>query len=98
MDQQSTGDALLDQPDQNFEDGSKELDGCTAWTDLVNDMAWVILPSLFNHEEYRTAKLSGKGEEYIKSNYTFYAPFTQIDNKRTWVYRVADSKSSKVEK
>ncbi|KAF9580133.1 hypothetical protein BGW38_003347 [Lunasporangiospora selenospora] len=88
---------MLYHPDQDFEDASKELDGCTTWTDLANDMVWVILPSLFNYDEFKAARLSGKGEDYVKSNCTFYAPYSQLYNKRTWVYREATNKSVKAE-
>ncbi|KAF9583489.1 hypothetical protein BGW38_009344 [Lunasporangiospora selenospora] len=82
-------------PDQDFEDGARDLDGSTSWIDPDIAMVWVILPGLFNYDEYKLAKLSGKGEEYIKGNCTFYAPYSQLYNKKAWVYRDASNKSTK---
>ncbi|KAF9576366.1 hypothetical protein BGW38_008157, partial [Lunasporangiospora selenospora] len=44
-------------------------------------------PGSFNSDDYRRAKLDGKGEEFVKSNYTFCCPFSQLGNKKKWVYR-----------
>ncbi|KAF9578209.1 hypothetical protein BGW38_006112, partial [Lunasporangiospora selenospora] len=60
---------------QEYEDGSKDLDGCTSWVDTDGDMMWVMMPGTFDYKELIKAKNIGKAEEFVKNNYTFYAPY-----------------------
>ncbi|KAF9968973.1 hypothetical protein BGZ73_008954 [Actinomortierella ambigua] len=73
--------------EQYNDDASKELDGCTSWIDMANDMAWVMLPGTFDGDELQQAKANGRAEEFVKKNYTFCAPQSQLANRKTWVYR-----------
>ncbi|KAF9163795.1 hypothetical protein DFQ27_002471 [Actinomortierella ambigua] len=76
---------------ENNEDASKELDGCTSWIDMTNDLAWVMMPGSFDRDELNVAKAKGRAEEFVKKNYTFCAPQSQLANRKTWVYRDANN-------
>ncbi|KAF9580933.1 hypothetical protein BGW38_002226 [Lunasporangiospora selenospora] len=69
-----------------------DMDGAWAWTDIESDQSWVLIPGTFNEGDFKMAKLGGKGEEYIKGNYTFYAPHSQRYNKKARLYRDANYK------
>ncbi|KAF9581266.1 hypothetical protein BGW38_001777 [Lunasporangiospora selenospora] len=70
------------------------LDNLQGWVDNASDMAWMLVPGSFDEEEYKKAKLSGYVEGFIKTNYTFYSPLSQLTNKEKWVYRDTKNKSS----
>ncbi|KAG0354465.1 hypothetical protein BGZ54_001630 [Gamsiella multidivaricata] len=84
--------------EQEFEAASKELDDCTFWIDKASDTAWVMMPGTFDVDELEKAKMNGRAEEFVKSNYAFSAPFSQLSNKKKWVYRDANNNSAQVEK
>ncbi|KAF9968957.1 hypothetical protein BGZ73_008967 [Actinomortierella ambigua] len=84
--------------EQKFEDTPKELEDCLSWTAKACDMAWVMLPGTFDEDEFEKARMNGRAEEFVKSNCTFSAPFSQLNNKKTWVYRDVSNKSAQSER
>ncbi|KAF9575013.1 hypothetical protein BGW38_008262 [Lunasporangiospora selenospora] len=80
-----------------YEDGAKDLDGCTSWIDKAGDMVWVMVPGSFDDDELDKARAIGNAEEFVKNNYTFCVPYSQFGNKKKWVYREASNKSAKAE-
>ncbi|KAF9974196.1 hypothetical protein BGZ73_002449 [Actinomortierella ambigua] len=87
---------MENQPEQDFEDGSEELNESLAWTDMENDMSWVMLRGTFDDDEFQKAREDGRAKEFVKSNYTFSVPHSQMSNKKKSVYRDAH-KSAKAE-
>ncbi|KAF9581267.1 hypothetical protein BGW38_001778 [Lunasporangiospora selenospora] len=73
----------------------EELADYTLWADTGTcSVLWALAPGSFDHDEFMMAKRDGKGEEFVKSNYTFYVPVSQMTNKKMWIYRDAN-KSAK---
>ncbi|KAF9580132.1 hypothetical protein BGW38_003346 [Lunasporangiospora selenospora] len=83
---------LTEQRDSKTKTGSDDMDNAWAWTDIANDKSWVLIPGTFNEDDFKLARLSGKGEEYVKNNYTFYAPYSQRYNMKARIYRDANNK------
>ncbi|KAG0310052.1 hypothetical protein BGZ99_000706, partial [Dissophora globulifera] len=62
----------------------KELGNCRFWIDVADDMAWLMPAGTFDEDELRKARKNGTTEEFIKSNYTFSVPYSQISNREKW--------------
>ncbi|KAG0317681.1 hypothetical protein BGZ99_006173, partial [Dissophora globulifera] len=74
---------------KNSDNTSKNLDNCTCWIDRAGDMAWLMVRGSFDEDELQKADENGTAEEFVKSNYTFSVPFSQMSNKEKWVHRNA---------
>ncbi|KAF9576122.1 hypothetical protein BGW38_008166, partial [Lunasporangiospora selenospora] len=71
-------------------DDLDDLIDAWAWTDIENDRSWVLVPGTFDESDFKKSKLSGRFEDFAKSNYTFYGPYSQLYDKKRWVYREAN--------